>query len=349
VKRIVVCCDGTWNSIDRDHAVPSNVGRIARAIAPSDGDGITQVVYYGAGVGTHNLFDQLTGGAFGIGISRNVRDAYRFIVHNYAEGDELYFFGFSRGAFTVRSTTGFIRNVGILRKQFDHRVNEGWDLYKRRDAGPDGEDAVRLREACSVYPVRVKFLGVWDTVGALGMPGLLNFIGRKRFAFHDVALSRSVDHAYHAIAIDEKRRFFRPTLWEQHPEPGGQVLEQAWFPGVHADVGGGYVEQGLADCTLDWMVQKARATGLAFDDAYLDSICHPNALDMLHESRNGPYRLIPALSRPIAEGISKQDAAYDPPGSTRESLDGSAQTRHGEDATYRPPGLMKYLGRTRDA
>src|SRR5690606_3448985 len=99
MKRIVICCDGTWNTVDREDLEPSNVGRIARAIAPQDAGGIPQIVFYGAGVGTHNFIDQITGGAFGVGISRNVRDAYRFIVHNYEEGDELYFFGFSRGAF----------------------------------------------------------------------------------------------------------------------------------------------------------------------------------------------------------------------------------------------------------
>lgn len=347
MKRIVICCDGTWNTIDRDDLVATNVGRIARAIAPVDGNGVTQVVYYSSGVGTHNFFDQISGGAFGVGISRNIRDAYRFIVHNYAEGDEVYFFGFSRGAFTVRSTTGFIRSMGILRKQHDHRVGEGWNIYRRREGGPDNEDAEKLRVQCSLYPVRIKFVGVWDTVGSLGMPGIMNFIGRRRFAFHDVALSRGVDYAYHAIAIDEKRRYFRPTLWEQHPEPGEQVMEQVWFPGVHSDVGGGYKDKGLADCALDWMVAKARDTGLAFDEKYMADICRPDPMAQLHESRNGPYKLLRALHRPIGAGIEAAIASYNPPGSTNEALDVSAETRHDGDRTYRPQGLVQFLARRR--
>ena len=120
MRRLIVCCDGTWNTpdhVDRGVPAPTNVVKMARAVVPVGPDGTTQIVYYHAGVGTEDIFDKVTGGAFGIGLSGRVRDAYLFLVHNYHEGDELYFFGFSRGAYTARSTVGMVRKVGILNKE----------------------------------------------------------------------------------------------------------------------------------------------------------------------------------------------------------------------------------------
>ena len=350
VRRLIVCSDGTWNTPERkDRGVfaPSNVVKMARAIRPQAPDGTSQVVFYDPGVGTDSLLDKLTGGAFGIGLSRNVRDAYLFLVHNYAEGDEIYFFGFSRGAYTVRSAAGLIRKLGLLHKVHADQTPMAWDLYRRRDDGPDTADARRFREAYARHPLRVKLIGVWDTVGALGIPGLLSFLGRARFQFHDVALSRSVDLAYQALAIDEKRRFFRPTLWQQHPAATGQVLEQAWFPGVHMDIGGGYRNSDLADLSLRWMADKASAAGLALDEEYLRAVAHPDALGDLHESRTFPYTLIPPFYRPIGAGVPP-DRLVHAAGPSHEALDDSARRRHDADRSYRPRNLLAYLDQARE-
>ncbi|HWO94153.1 MAG TPA: DUF2235 domain-containing protein, partial [Dehalococcoidia bacterium] len=174
LRRLIICCDGTWNTPDRTDGgigVPTNVVRMARAIPPVAPDGTPQIVYYDQGVGTDNMINKYTGGAFGIGLSRNVRDAYLFLIHNYIEGDELYFFGFSRGAYTVRSTAGMIRKIGLLDKVEADRAMEAWRIYREHAGGPDSQRAIAFREAFSRYPVRIRFLGVWDTVGALGIPG----------------------------------------------------------------------------------------------------------------------------------------------------------------------------------
>ena len=346
MKRLVICCDGTWNSPENTKLAPSNVVRLARALLPTASDGTTQVVYYDAGVGTGNILDKLTGGAFGVGLSQNVREAYRFIVLNYEPGDALYFFGFSRGAYTVRSAAGFVRKCGILQKRHEDQLNEGWRIYRIKEGDADIEDAENFRKAYS-HPnpddIDMRCIGVWDTVGALGIPGPLGFLTKKGAGFHDVALSSRVRFAFHAIAVDEKRRFFRPTLWEQSPKARGQVLEQAWFPGVHADVGGGYDEKGLADNTLAWMVSRARLAGLEFDQAYLDAVCTPDHCGALHESRSGPYRLIPALHRPIGRPPPPRETLYDPPGATQQRLDEATEDRYKDDAAYRPPELVKYL------
>ena len=346
MKRLVICCDGTWNSPENTKLAASNVLRLARAVPPTAGDGTVQIVYYDPGVGSGNLVDKLTGGAFGSGLSLNVREAYAFLVHNYEPGDALYFFGFSRGAYTVRSTAGFVRKVGILQRRNGDRIADGWRIYRIRAGTADSPEAQRFRDQYS-HPepeqIDMRCVGVWDTVGALGIPGPFSFLTKKGNGFHDVALSSRVKFGFHAIAVDEKRRFFRPTLWEQSPAATGQVLEQAWFPGVHADVGGGYNEKALSDNTLAWMASRARLAGLDLDQTYLDSVCQPDHRGPLHESRNGPYRLIPAHHRPIARPIPPDEALYDPPGPTQQHLDDATERRYKEDVSYRPPGLVEYV------
>jgi uncharacterized protein (DUF2235 family) len=350
VKRLVICCDGTWNSPENTKVAASNVVRLSRALLPTASDGVPQVVYYDPGVGTGDILDKLTGGAFGAGLSLNVREAYRFIVNNYEPGDALYFFGFSRGAYTVRSAAGFVRKVGILDKEHSDRLGEGWSIYRVRTGGADSPEAIDFRTAYSLPQpenIDLRCIGVWDTVGALGIPGPLGFLTKKGNGFHDVALSSRVKFAFHAIAVDEKRVFFRPTLWEQSPQATGQIMEQAWFPGVHADIGGGYNQKALADNTLAWMISRARLAGLEFDQAYLDEICTPDPRGPLHESRNGIYRLIPAIQRAIGEEVPEREALYRPPGKTQQSLDSATQRRYDEDESYRPPGLLKYFQRNR--
>jgi uncharacterized protein (DUF2235 family) len=171
----------------------SNVTKIARCIAPVDCNGVQQLVFYDKGVGT-GRFDRLLGGAFGWGLKKKILDAYRFLMTTFDPGDELFFWGFSRGAYTVRSTFGLIRNSGLLKPQFAQRLEGAYALYRRRDDAlhPDGIESELFRRSYSWEP-RAKFIGVWDTVGALGLPvgGVLQFIN-KRWSFHDMTLIRAV-------------------------------------------------------------------------------------------------------------------------------------------------------------
>ena len=167
-KRLIVCCDGTWNKPDQPS--PTNVTKLALYVASQDPAGIEQRVFYDKGVGT-GRFDHLLGGAFGVGLSKNVQDGYRFLVANYEPGDELFFFGFSRGAYTARSIVGFIRNSGLLKREYADKLAPAYDLYRRRDdaSHPDAAEAELFRKSFAYKP-RVKFIGVWDTVGAFGIP-----------------------------------------------------------------------------------------------------------------------------------------------------------------------------------
>jgi hypothetical protein len=171
----------------------------------------------------------------------------------------------------------------------------------------------------------------------------MNFLTRDKYRFHDVELSSSVEYAYQALAIDERRKFFAPTIWQQRQAgiEAGQRLEQAWFPGVHMDVGGGYKDASLADGALRWMVERARGAGLAIDDSYLDQITNADPLGVQHESWSSFYRAIPAAARPIGLGANGQR-----PGLDRESVSDSALTRHDKHRPpYRPANLLDYFRR----
>jgi T6SS, Phospholipase effector Tle1-like, catalytic domain len=204
-------------------------------------------------------------------LSANVIDAYHFLIDNYEPGDDLYFFGFSRGAFTARSVAGLVRNCGILRPENRDRINDAYRLYRNTKDKPAGMTSTLFRSAFSYEPT-IEFVGVWDTVGALGIPpvglGILHPIFNwvnKRWSFHDTELSSHVHGAYQALAIDERRRAFKPTLWKRQPG-ATQILEQVWFTGVHCNVGGGMADSSLSDLALLWMVSKAQHHGLAFKD-----------------------------------------------------------------------------------
>jgi uncharacterized protein (DUF2235 family) len=280
-KRLIVCCDGTWNSLlgARDATGLTNVARLYLSLPPTAPDGVRQVTEYVPGVGTGPL-ERLRGGVFGFGLSRRVKQAYRFLVENYEPGDELWFFGFSRGAFTARSAAGFVRKCSILRREEAGRVGEAYRLYRARGPGnhPDAEGPRAFRARHGHPAMRIRFIGVWDTVGALGFPvspwnplSVLN----ARWAFHDTTLSSWVEQARHAVAIDERRGPFRPTLWRTSDKasPMNQALQQAWFCGAHSDVGGGIRPApgggpraaGLSQVAFAWMMGEAEAAGLAVD------------------------------------------------------------------------------------
>jgi len=306
MKRIVICADGTWNLRDQvDETTgrrrPTNVTKLARAVLPASADDTDQVVGYFEGVGTSGGLDKFTGGAFGRGIEDNVRDIYRFLVYNYVPGDEIYLFGFSRGAFTVRTLAGFMNQVGLLRKEDDYFVPEIYACYESSQA--PGSDAWnhafrKIKDPRPSPPIRM--LGVWDTVGALGAPGVLGqLLNGKKYQYHDVGLTPQTQHAYHAMAIDERRKAFAVNVW-QRPAGWGGVLEQAWFAGVHSNVGGSYNPDGLANEALHWMVDKAEALGLEFDTRYL-SFFLPCFNSNLNDSMTMVYRAMGSVSRPVGQ------------------------------------------------
>lgn len=271
-KKLIICADGTWNTqddSDHDQPSPTNVEKIARALRTSSANGSPQVIHYESGVGTDPGF-KLRGGTVGRGLWADVLSCYRFLVHNFCAGDSIHLFGFSRGAYTARSVAGLVRNSGVLRSGHEDHERRAVDLYRdyAENTAPTSRTCVEFRRAHSHEP-DIDFIGVWDTVGSLGIPGLdgsFRILKGLDWQFHDVTLSSRVWRARQALAIHEHRAQFVPTLWEQQPaaRDAGQTLVQMWFTGAHSDVGGGYPEHGLSDVALQWMIGEAEAAGLSF-------------------------------------------------------------------------------------
>ncbi|HMM68434.1 MAG TPA: DUF2235 domain-containing protein [Dokdonella sp.] len=344
MKRIVICADGTWNVRDQlDEATgkrrPTNVTKLARAVLPRARDGVDQIVFYDEGVGTSGGLDKVTGGAFGRGIERNVRDIYRFLSYNFEQGDEIYLFGFSRGAFTVRTLAGFMNRVGLLDKGDDYYVPDVFSCYESNDQ--PGSDRwvkcfhnVKTRRECP--PIRM--IGVWDTVGSLGAPGLLgSLVNRGKYKYHDITLNPHVANAYHALAIDEQRSPFAPDLWKRPADWQGQ-LEQAWFAGVHSNIGGGYTPDGLANEALHWMIEKAEGLGLQFNSAYLNFFA-PVYYSELKDSMTAAYRMMGRNIREIGAHREHGEAVH------RSAIDRFNDAR----CAYQPANLKRYVdgGQTR--
>ena len=282
-KRIIICCDGTWNEPDE---IPTNVTKLVRAISPLSPDGVHQVVFYDQGVGTGGSIDKFIGGAFGSGLEKNVLDCYRFLIHNYQLGDEIYCFGFSRGAYTARAFVGLINAVGLLEKSTLDKLKQAYKYYRTE---PDKRAEGQYEDN---YRPDIRMVGVFDTVGALGAPTpLLGKFTRNWVGFFNTRICAQVKYAYHALALDERRAPFQPDLWTGSLQED-QYMEQCWFAGAHSDIGGGYAECGLSDIALQWMVGKAMALGLEFNQSYLDALCKPDFAMQPHNSYSFSYKIL---------------------------------------------------------
>ncbi len=291
MKNIVVFSDGTGQEGGTDHN--TNVYKLFNIILNRSP---RQISFYDRGIGTG--WRKLTGNIAGRGFSKNVLECYEFIFENFEEGDKIYLFGFSRGAATVRSLSGFIHHFGILPKSRSELIEKAWKIYKYKKYEKRKEAAKQFIKLNSTMWTQIEFLGVWDTVAALGVPNtkidhIVNWF--IPHGFHDFELSDSVNHACHALAIDDVRKSFHPVLFQPNPEnmqkdpKRKRSLQQVWFMGMHTDVGGGYTEKGLSDIVLEWMVQHAVKHGLHIFNSPKRSFegrCTPNPNGEMHDSRD---------------------------------------------------------------
>ncbi len=342
-----MCCDGTWNRPSADDDGETNVQRMYKWTKEGRvDDQWEQITFYDSGVGssTYDKKDQLLGGVTGKGIDQNIMDAYTFICMNYCPGDELYFFGFSRGAYTARSLVGLIRNCGILLYNNISLVPKAYELYRNRNdyARPDSSMMIGFKKRYTHYSAegetKIKMIGVWDTVGSLGIP--LPFFTNHNLAkykFHDVTLSSFVDNAYHALAVDELRKPFQPSLWElsntvKNDKSHPQQLEQRWFIGAHSNVGGGYSQCTLRNATLQWISGKAQALGLQMNANEIE-VLQTNYKQAPAKSLSFFYKLLGVYWREISPGSAND------PGKKRETIDETVKKRWQEDTSYRPKNL----------
>jgi uncharacterized protein (DUF2235 family) len=367
-KNLAIFLDGTWNESGDN----TNVWRLKVMLAGTDPQGASQLAYYDPGVGT-GRWDRFRGGIGGAGLSLNVREAYQWLIENYDPGDRIFLFGFSRGAYTARSLAGLIARCGLLYPGVPYT---GAELYVRYQMGKNsrpiyqltylqgrGEPLTKEEERLLTHSRRVKIqmIGVWDTVGALGIPWTwAPFVGKGKFYFHNTNLSSLFQHACHAVSIDEHRGPYKATLWTKflptipdtkppahspEPEP---VVEQRWFVGAHSNVGGGYANDDLAQIPLAWMQAKAIASGLSFRNTIKLSgqevLCDPR--DSYGEFLRGfwkviklgqrHHRPIDAAPRPVKGGTSTP---------VNQVIDKSVFQRWREVAAYRPKNLTDWAAR----
>ncbi|MEM6308477.1 MAG: DUF2235 domain-containing protein [Pseudomonadota bacterium] len=344
MTRIAIFCDGTWNS----PSIPetTHVHKLQKAVRHMPENG--QVSVYFAGVGTDEDFDgpvrrffnRWGGGAFGWGLDTKVKRAYQFIAQVYQPGDEIYLFGFSRGAFTARSVAGMIRKCGIVQDSSEAGINEAWKLYRKkgRRNAPDMDHILTWRRKLSPKfatsqadqkwrgdqsdIVKIAYIGVWDTVGARGLPlavlGPIAAIWNRQYKFHDMNLSSLVRSARHAVALDEMRRLYKPALWDNLDGKDGlnqgrdkdalRPYQQVWFVGNHGIVGGSAETQELAAYPLMWVLEGAgrlvRDPNAYFPptraDALIDSTEVAPKTGLLASWRKGPrvwHRVHPSVKQ----------------------------------------------------
>lgn len=376
-RRIVLCLDGTWNSTyNRKHredgstvAKPSNVLKLARAVVPRAEDGTEQLVYYDVGVGALArypgfsnrllaLSDKALGGGWGAGFEGNVEDALHFLGLNYRQGDQVLVFGFSRGAATARAVTQFLDWANGLPVKGDiYYLPELFRAYVTSHGERPSAEVVReidRRRAAEDSPrpplepfqrVEVDFLGVWDTVMALGSrfrgtgPGTATV--SKSFYLRPKPAA-TVRHARQALAVDEKRYDFRPEIWAGHG--ADQTLQQRWFAGVHSNVGGGYVDDGLANIAFRWILSEATRpeVGLAIDKDFVKHYpYYPQ--DRLYRSDSLLYRTLDRIRGRYGRG---ERSLLGHPASAKLSLDKSVIHRIRADpqepAKRGAPGKLRY-------
>ncbi|MCO6393266.1 DUF2235 domain-containing protein [Aliihoeflea aestuarii] len=354
-KRIAVFLDGTWN-VTTDN---TNVWRLSALCAPFSKSGVRQVKRYDIGV------NGFWGGAFGKGVGTNIVAAYEWLVGEYDPGDEIFIFGFSRGAFTARSLAGFITKYGLLKPGAPLGVKQLFERYQRADdvtirglaaastdgslADPELEERWMLRYS---QPVNIKMVGVWDTVGALGIPWFsFEGISRKTFGWMHTGLRIPIENAYHALAIDEHRRSFEPTLWTVKSTTRAtprslDSVEQRWFVGNHGNIGGGYGGDVLVQAPLRWLQKKAEGHGLEFRyDAEIDPEHHAAPIPDSHaDFMRGLYRLGSArYLRPIGlEQFSDERGTHS---IINETIDGTVFERWHLNPAYRPGNLSDWARR----
>jgi uncharacterized protein (DUF2235 family) len=323
-RNLIVCCDGTNNQFGY---VNTNVVRLVQVL---DRDHERQRLYYQAGVGTlphddplrqrRTVFRNILGGTSGVGVLRNVENAYRFLMEVWEEGDRIYLFGFSRGAYTVRVLAGLLHSVGLIGHGSAEMIPYALQIYNGLSNSDEGKDNLeRWQKLCADFrwtfarpmcerdqsrSCRIHFVGVWDTVSSVGW-------FRKPLKFPHTTSNSSIDVIRHAIAIDERRAFFRQNRFFR--ANATQNLQEIWFPGVHSDIGGGYPpmfsaslsKSELWKLSFAWIVSEAQASGLVVDDTRLKEVLGSEEparniwADPIHDSLEGFWRYLEFVKRPV--------------------------------------------------
>lgn len=314
-RNIILCLDGTNNEYS---ATNTNVVKIHALLRR---DSAEQITYYQPGIGTmpppgyyskakEIILKQLDL-AIAFLLRDHVLDAYRFLMNAYEEGDNIYLFGFSRGSYTARVLAAMVRKVGLIGRENEELIPFAWDIYTRKYSNAGTVIAQGFRQTFS-RDIRIKFLGLWDTVSSVGWT-----YNPKHYEF--TANNPSVEIVRHAVSLDERRAYFPQNLWT-HTPPESQDVDEVWFPGVHCDIGGGYLESeaGLSKIPLRWLVSEAIEKGLLVDPVAMarvipqmttDEYSAPDPCAMMHNSLKGLWWILEFLPKRVRDpkhGFSKK-------------------------------------------
>jgi uncharacterized protein (DUF2235 family) len=354
-KRLALFLDGTWGTVGSN----TNVWRLRSLCAEKGDDGTIQRRYYDVGL------NGVRGGAWGEGLSDNVVQAYNWLVENYETGDDIFIFGYSRGAYTARSLAGFLGMCGLLKPGGALGANQLYDRYRSKGAQDrsiyalaGGSQSLTPEEHLILKysrAVPIHMVGVWDTVGALGIPiGKFQGVSTSTLGFHHTGLRRPIKHGFHAVAIDEHRSKFAQTLWTVRGEPSKlrpqprtiDSVEQRWFVGSHGSVGGGDYNDLLPQIPLRWMMRKASSCGLVFRNEL--EVGASDALGPISDPYTaflwGLYSVFsPRHYRPIGgpPEVTPAGTHY----TVNETIDGSVFDRWRADDNYRPRNLLEWAER----
>jgi uncharacterized protein (DUF2235 family) len=373
MKRIVILIDGTWDK--EDITGNTNVAKLdlIKLIKRQAANGTVQSVHYHDGVGAYgDIFKRILGGAIGLGLKKIVLDCYGFVVDDYEAGDEIYLFGFSRGAYAARALAGLIGASGVARRPNAELSEIAWQHYRVSPASRQQPQTASSTDQSKIEKYRatvqaeefhdsksVKCVAVWDTVGSYGIPAGFGLAALARYVpliflgFHDTSLGDHVDVGLHAVAVDEHRRPFVPTLWTiaRGKQPRGHV-EQTWFAGAHRNVGGGYPDSGLSDLALIWIIARVHTlTGLEFDLPSVMSNTRPNLGGVVVDSTKGwfldehwPHYRVVLSPAAIHHGYLFNSAAPDEE-NINERVHWSVLSKRTSSSTppYNPPNLPKEI------
>jgi uncharacterized protein (DUF2235 family) len=355
-KRLALFLDGTWNNVNSN----TNVWRLKSLCKTKGSD---QLVYYNVGLGT-TTGAIVRGGVFGYGIDEVVVDAYEWLIENYEDNDEIFIFGFSRGAYTARSLSGFVSRCGLVKPGSPLSLPQLYDRYKQHDnvltirelnECPANYNFTQFEKWMKKYcrSVDVKFTGVWDTVGALADTSHFATLTGGNHDFLDTNLRRPQKHVFHAMALDEHRKIFNVDLLRRYVKKTGETVlertldqvEQRWFVGAHANVGGGVPNDQLAQIPLKWMMDKAALQGLTFRDAVetdSEMILSPIE-DSFAEFARGAYKLF-ELGQPFYRelDLAPEERTITIVHTINETIDASVFDRWRKFTDYRPPNLQAW-------
>lgn len=321
-RNLVICCDGTGNEYGTRN---TNVVELFKMLALDEPD--RQIAFYDPGVGTMGdpslntgfgkSLNKGLGLAFGRGMTRNIHDAYRYIMNSFHSGDRIFMFGFSRGAYTVRALAGMIHKMGLLKKGSENLIPYAIALYKKHPETREDWRVVNGFKRTFSREVPIHFLGIWDTVKSVGWL-------RRRVVLDFTVNNKSVLHGRHAVSLDERRRQYQTNLWGY---PNGEDFQEVWFPGVHSDVGGSYKENGLSQISLKWMVEAAQKKGLIVDEQKHDAI-QGDPLGHLHNPLKPYWWMLGWKKRAIRRLEENADETV--------WIHRSVQARMNADPNYRP-------------